>query len=89
VNILQLHNNRRSVALKLAKTKPSKSRSTLISLLKMKRSKLLQAVADNYFQINYGVMPLNTGVKIPKSLMPDLEEQEFFQFISDELKRSI
>ena len=89
VNILQLHNNRRAVAVKLAKQKPSRSRSTLIALLKMKKPKLLQAVADNWFQIHYGIKALNTDVKIPKPLMPDLNEHDFFQLITDELKRSI
>ena len=85
MNILQLYNNRKMIARRLVKAKSSSSRSLLIRLLKMKRRDLLLTIADTYFQVNYGVRPMGTEVEIPKLMMPEFN----FQFISDELKKSI
>ena len=87
MTILSLWDNRKAVAHKLAKTEPSPSRTLLIRLLKMKKPDLLLAVADNYFNSHYGVRPMGTTIEIPKELMP--KGDHFFQFLTDELKRSI
>ena len=77
-----------ALSLKLKGMKPSKSRDLLVELLNMSNEQLIQAMVNGWFADNYGTS--FKGKKLPKKLMPKIiDPNEFFQFTTDCLKKSI
>jgi len=82
--------DRRSVIEKLARVPKSPARTRLINILRMSNQDIIIALYDSWCERQYGVRPLESETRLPDRLIPDTEcPEEFFQFLSDALKKSI
>ena len=82
--------NRKWLVSEVAKKPPSPARSALIKLIRTSNDELIRAAANSWFSRNYGVCPFETAIKLPASLTPQLTNQdEMFQWVTDNLKKSI
>ena len=85
MDITDFINSKRQIALKLIKMPKSPGRTALIKLLKMKDNELIIKTAENWMRNRYNI----GDRELPHQLIPKMEPDELFQWLTDNLKKAI
>jgi hypothetical protein len=79
--------NREFIIDEVSKLSRSPARTKIIDLIKMTNQELITATFNTWLNKQYSTELTPT---VPKMLVPDIQDpNEFFQFITDNLKKSI